>query len=717
MTALAPGPVTSAAHRTAPTGPRGVIVLQIVAVMLLVVPTGAKVTGLGANGTPAGVVAVLGLGLWIAMVLIGQHDPMRHRYPTRWTLITLWIVSLTSYIASQRRDRSPVEISGADRWILTMLALSGVILLASETIRTLDALLTLVRTLIWAGAFCGFVALVQFWFSYDLASQIATAIPGLTLDPSLGGIQLRGALNRVPGTTAHPIELGAVTAMLLPLAVAVGLIDIDRSWWRRALPVLLIAGGVPASVSRTAILAVLVAIAVFVVQVGPRLRLMALAAVPVGLVITFGAFPGLLRTLVNIVIGSGSDTSITTRTDDYQMVESLTRQRPLFGLGGGTWLPDDLLRILDNIYLTWLLEFGLVGIVVLIVWVMVLPVATAITVRRRARDPRVALLATALSASLASAAVSAATFDSLTFTTMTLLQAFLIGLVGAVWQLMRHLPNPATPRPANASHATTTALPEDQMDSLNLARALRRNLRLVLPTLLVTVLAAAAVAAFVPRTFTTTTSLLVVGPASAPTEGALESTPALRELRTDNPLTRAYDPTAVITLITLSVNSDAAQQAILGAGGSDDYTVSQRQTYGQQTPFITITSTGSSRSTAIRTDELVTAALNESLAAAQAAAAPSPDFLVTLSQIQSPATTRSTPIRLELLVLALGLMTVFVAVSWGDALRISRAERAGSGAAALAAVPGIDTVTPSPQPARPAAQRRPLGAPGAVSSH
>ena len=299
----------------------GCVPLRIMAVLLLAVPSSATIPVFGAIGFPAGLFA-LGLAMaYLSWCLLGTHDPRQQRYPTRWVVFFLWAASLASYVASQLRDRSPAEVNGADRWLLLMVAVSGVMLVASEGIRSFVALMHVLRAVVWAGAFGGFVALVQFVASIDLATAIAKSLPGFTFNDALGGIQARGVLNRVPGTTLHPIELGAVTALLLPLAIAVAVVDRHHSWWRRAVPVALIAAGVPVSVSRSAVLGLIVALLVFVVQVPARLRLSILSVVPVAVVVTFGAMPGLLRTLSAFFTGAGSDASITSRIDDYAMVE------------------------------------------------------------------------------------------------------------------------------------------------------------------------------------------------------------------------------------------------------------------------------------------------------------------------------------------------------------------------------------------------------------
>lgn len=410
--------------------------VQVYAVLLLLIPSNTTLAPVGAAGFPAGLLGLVAFGLYGAWLLLGSHDPLRHRYPTRIAFLALWATSLASYIASQYQNRSAVEITGADRWLLFLAGLTGIALIAAEGLRTAEDIRRALRAIVWGGAACGLVAAVQFWLAFDLASIIGQAIPGFTYNGSIGGIQSRGALNRVPGTTLHPLELAAVTSMLLPLAVTLAVTDRGRSAAARWVPVGLIALCVPVTVSRSAVISIAVAAVVFVVQLPAARRTVAVALAPVAVVAAFVMIPGLVGTLAAYFRNAGTDTSISTRTDDYPLVESLVLANPWFGQGGGTYLPDDLLTILDNSYLKWVVEFGLVGLAVLLVFYVALPIMTAVVIRRRATCDESAMLAAALAGGLAAAAVSGATFDSLAFPTFACLQALLVGVLGALWQVV-----------------------------------------------------------------------------------------------------------------------------------------------------------------------------------------------------------------------------------------------------------------------------------------
>ena len=70
--------------------------------------------------------------------------------------------------------------------------------------------------------------------------------------------------------------------MLLPLAIYLAIYDTDRSARRRWAPVGLIALAIPASVSRSGVLSVALALGVLVVLMPAPQRLVALCALPLG---------------------------------------------------------------------------------------------------------------------------------------------------------------------------------------------------------------------------------------------------------------------------------------------------------------------------------------------------------------------------------------------------------------------------------------------------
>ncbi len=431
---------------------QAVVLLQVFVVALFLFPSDTVIKAVGAAGFAGFFVAIVALGAWLASTLLGLHNPLEHRHPTRAALVGLWLVSLVSFALMHRTQVSGTEELAADRWLMQLAGMTGVALLAAECLSSLESIKRVLRVLVWGGAFCGVVAGLQFWTNIDLAQTLRNVLPGFSVNIGDPDVIFRGALRRVTGTSIDPIELGVVAGMLLPLAVYLVLYDRERRPWKRWVPMACIAVAIPASVSRSAVLAVVIGLGLFVVLLPATRRLPLILSLPIALAAVFALAPGLIGTLTRYATLGNSDPSISHRTDSYAYVEQLVHQAPWFGTGGGTYIPPPL-HILDNEYLNTTIELGLIGLVVL-VFFFALPVATALVARQRSADPEVRALCGALAGAVAVAMVCSAAFDSFSFPMFSYVEALVFGLCGACWLLVARARDDAVdvtslfPRPA-----------------------------------------------------------------------------------------------------------------------------------------------------------------------------------------------------------------------------------------------------------------------------
>jgi O-antigen ligase len=421
----------TADHRSS--GPNGVVMLQVFAVAVMVIPSDTVIGAVGAAGYPASLIGVFVFGVFCMSVLLGFHDPTRHSHPIQGVLCVFWVSVLASYIFMDHGRLTGTTLASADRQLIRFAVITGVALVAAEWLRSLHDVMRVVRVLCWAGAFCGLVAALQYWARIDLA-QYLRQLPGFTVNQVNPAIIARGSLNRVSGTAITAIELGVVAGMLIPLAVCLGLYDRDKKPLKRWGPLTLIILGVATSVSRSAILAVVVAFTVLVVLLPPVPRLAALGALPMALAGIFVSAHGLLGTLAAFFSGASSDSSILYRTHDYPLAEQVWQSAPWFGHGPGTWLPADQLNIFDNQYLDAVVELGVVGVLALILFLLV-PAIVALGARRRSTNPELRLLCAALAGAGLAALVCSFTFDSLSFPMFANVYALVIGLTGACARL------------------------------------------------------------------------------------------------------------------------------------------------------------------------------------------------------------------------------------------------------------------------------------------
>jgi O-antigen ligase/polysaccharide polymerase Wzy-like membrane protein len=409
-------------------------ILQVFTLLLFAIPSVMVLRPIGAVGYPAGIVGLFAFAGWAAALLFGQVDLKWGKQPIRGVLCLIWVVSLISYGFMDRGAMTSHQLLSADRWLMQLAIMSGIALIAAEFLTSMDDVRRVVRALSWGGAFCGVVAALQFKAGIDLTHYIH--IPGFGLnsaDTGNLGIGFRSGQARVPGTATDPIELGVTASMILPITIWLAMYDKERRPLSRWLPVILTMLAIPASVSRSAVIAIALTVAVFIVLMPACQRLTAFQLLPIPLLGIFMTAHGLIGTLGTFLGYGSGDPSIAHRVNNYAYVEHLVREAPWFGSGGGTYLPT-VIHILDNEYLTTTIQLGLAGLLALGV-LFIVPMIVALAARARSRDPELRLLCAALVGALLAATVCSAFFDSLSFPLFYNVCALALGLAGACWRL------------------------------------------------------------------------------------------------------------------------------------------------------------------------------------------------------------------------------------------------------------------------------------------
>jgi hypothetical protein len=419
-------------------------ILQVFSITLTVFPGYYVVAAVGANGSAAALVSYLMFVVWIAGTLFGHHNPFAYHYKTRICMAWLWIVSLGSYLLMNRTLLSSIQLAAANRWLMQVVGMSGIVFVAAEGLHTLEDIRRVLRVLTWGGAFCSVVAALQFKIRINVVNYLK--LPGFTLNSGLSStaaIVQRGGENRVSGTATDPIELGVVAGMLLALAVYLMMHDTNRPKWQRVIPVLCLLVAVAASVSRSGILAAAIGSGVLIVSLPSARRLKGLAAIPAALAVAFVGSSGLLGTFRDYILAGTSDPSIKHRTNNYPYVEQLVHQAPWLGQGGGTYIPTTAVssvHVLDNQYLTTAIELGLLGMAALFFY-LCWPAVVAFVARHHTTDPELRDLLAALAGADLAAMVCSATFDGFSFPMFFNLQPLIVGLIGAAWMMAHNETN------------------------------------------------------------------------------------------------------------------------------------------------------------------------------------------------------------------------------------------------------------------------------------
>lgn len=409
--------------------------LQIFSISLFLFPSNAVLSVVGASGYVASLLGLLCFGVWGVATLLGLHHPMMYRSPIRIGFGLLLISTLTSYSLFNLYVQPATEKLGADRWLIQLLSMMGVAFVAAEGLRSFGAVRRVATTLVWAGSFSAVVAVLQYFFGYNLSTYLVQ-IPGLTVNSEATSFQPREGLIRVAGTGIHPIEFGVVSGLLLPLAICLALYgDRDKPFLRWT-PSFLLAFGSVVSVSRSAVLAVVAGMTLFVVLLPVGKRVMGLLLAPIGVVAAFALAPGFLRTITGFFSAGSADPSVQARTDDYPLAQELIAETPWFGRGPNNYNPSNPLEIFDNQYLGTAVTLGVLGLLAVVVY-MVLPLTTAMSARRRLNDGELRSFGGAVAGSAAATVLCSVSFDSLSFPMFVGVQAMIAGLAGALWCMAR----------------------------------------------------------------------------------------------------------------------------------------------------------------------------------------------------------------------------------------------------------------------------------------
>ena len=228
----------------------------------------------------------------------------------------------------------------------------------------------------------------------------------------------REGFTRVVGTTGHPIAFSVMVAVALPIAIHLARFTRDRNARLAAnvcVVILLIA--VPASVSRTAIVAVVAALLVYAIVLPVRTLLTGLTIIALSVFAYAVVAPRLFDTIVKLFTGASQDNSVLSRTGKYSLVGTAFRESPWLGhgfanniLSGGLYL--------DNQWLQAIIEGGVIGFGAMVLLVVGGVVAATYGLRGAkvsANSAEQRDLIFALCGSFTAVVVSAATFDEFFF--------------------------------------------------------------------------------------------------------------------------------------------------------------------------------------------------------------------------------------------------------------------------------------------------------------
>lgn len=379
---------------------------------------------------------------WVASLFVDSRVQLR-RTAFDAPILLLVLAIFASDLANPGRVES-VD-SYVTKGLVSFLGLVAIYYFVTSTIVHLRAVDVVLKVLVSGGALVALAAVVERRTGYNVFWELGDFLPFLNWQ----GGEFRGITTgrlRVSGSAEHPIALGALFAILLPIGVGLARRR-GRIWW---LPTALLVVGVMAAASRTPIVMLLVAAGIFL-WLKPRetIRLWPLAVPAV--VIVHAVVPGTIGTLRAAFFPPGGlieQQSRLPENADPLLAGGRVRllgpsldlwaERPLFGQGYGTRVTGFLeaarnAPILDNQWLDTLLETGALGAGA---WVWIF-LRGGRRLGRAARDGPDGddWLFTSLAAAIVSFGVGMFFFDTFSFVQVTFVFWVLLALAAAALRL------------------------------------------------------------------------------------------------------------------------------------------------------------------------------------------------------------------------------------------------------------------------------------------
>lgn len=407
-----------------------VSMLTVYLVLLLAIPSGVVISALGSVGRPSLIWGLVLLSWWIIARLQAQPAEVTGvSQPVRLAFVAFLLLILVTFAAATLRGQPGDQISPAFTALLRMFSWAGVLLVAVDGIRTMPDLSRMTRRIGVGAGLLAALGLAQF-FSGQALVDFFGSIPGLTL---AGGLGERAGVIRSSGTAIHPLEYATALNAALPLVIGAAVSNGFGSgrpgaafrWW---LPVGLISVSSLVSVSRSAIIGLVIAVISMIPTLPRRLRVIAIGVGAVLAVVVLAAVPGLLSTTVQLFTGAADDPSTQSRTNGLDRVPEFMSPSPLIGSGFGLFLPR--YYIFDNQWVLLAIEVGILGAIAF-AGILVAGIWSA----RQARwseDSDLRIIGHSLAAAVLNVAILFAFFDGLSFPIAGGMLFLLAGLCGSV---------------------------------------------------------------------------------------------------------------------------------------------------------------------------------------------------------------------------------------------------------------------------------------------
>jgi polysaccharide biosynthesis protein PslJ len=391
------------------------------------------------------VIGLLEVG-WVIALLI---DPRVRARATGFEgpLLLIMAITLGSDLANTGRVAMVSSFTIKSLWLF--LASVLFFYLVVSVVRTRAVVERILTALVSAGSIVAVGAIYERRSGYNVFDHLHSVLRVFEYIPAAtASMEERGGNLRAFASAGNPIELSAVMAMLVPLAVYLAISRRQRRWWVAATLLLLavFVGG-----SRTGIIGIVVTVAVFLwlrrretlrcwPALIPMLAVLHVAA-PGAIGSVFGEFfpkGGIIQQQSETEFGPRGEIKYSNRLARIgPEFHEYLQHDPLVGQGYGTRVTGyhaggaDNAIILDDQWLDTLLETGLFGVLAW-AWLFARAIRRLAVRAKREVNTREGWLPVALLASLATYVTSMFFFDAFGFVQATFIAFTLLALSAVV---------------------------------------------------------------------------------------------------------------------------------------------------------------------------------------------------------------------------------------------------------------------------------------------
>ncbi len=390
--------------------------LKIYLAILFLVPKASykMLGGLPMDIDPSRVFATLLLFLWLSLLLIDPSFKIKRTgleaplFAFLFFLFVTIVLNLDLYTFN--------ELSASLKSVLLFLTYIFVFYIIVSTTKKYSEVESLIKWLAFLCILISFFGIIERFTDYNVFRHLHQVLPFLKVNKDeISQELIRGNL-RISGPADHPIALAALLPMFLPLIFALfynSKSAIKKIWYAAGIAVTITASFF--TVSATALVGIIVVL-ISQIILNPRrgfvlLLIIVLFAVCANALLSED-FQQVTKRISYKYILSNEVGNENGRLADYPKVWRRFSERPLFGMGLGTFDPKKYFY-LDNQYLGLIIETGLVGTLSFLWFLFALIRRLKRTISQQGRDTM--QFASALLSSVTVFAVASATFDTFGF--------------------------------------------------------------------------------------------------------------------------------------------------------------------------------------------------------------------------------------------------------------------------------------------------------------